>query len=77
MEMSKKKTKLVKQKKQPNGNVQSVKLMSIFKHPQFAMNVQGGTILNMLASKRHQNPRTGYADSAITKENNWLVIPSL
>jgi hypothetical protein len=31
----------------------------------------------MLASKRHQNPRTGYADSAITKENNWLVIPSL
>ena len=28
-----KKTKLVKQKKQPNGNVQSVKLMSIFKHP--------------------------------------------
>jgi hypothetical protein len=28
-----KKTKLIKQKKQPNGNVQSVKLMFIFKHP--------------------------------------------
>ena len=30
MEMSKKKTNLVKQKKQPNGTVQSVKLMFIF-----------------------------------------------
>jgi hypothetical protein len=31
------------------------------------------TILNVLASKRHQNPaRTGYADSAITKESNFL-----
>jgi hypothetical protein len=28
-----KKTKLVKQKKQPNGTVQSVKLMFIFMHP--------------------------------------------
>jgi hypothetical protein len=32
MEMSKKQ-KLVKQKKQPNGTVQSVKLMFIFMHP--------------------------------------------
>jgi hypothetical protein len=34
-----------------------------------------------LASKRHQTPaRTGYADSAITKESNLIisyVIPSL
>ena len=75
MEMSKK-TKLVK--KQPNGTVQSVKLMFIFMHPQFAMD--SGTILNVLASKRHQNPRTGYADSALTKESNLIisyVIPSL
>ena len=39
------------------------------------------TSLNMLASKRHRNPaRTGYADSAITKESNLIisdVIPSL
>ena len=39
------------------------------------------TILNGLSSKRHQNPaRTGYADSAITKESNLIisyVIPSL
>jgi hypothetical protein len=39
------------------------------------------TILNVLASKRLQNPaRTGYADSAITKESNLIisyVIPSL
>ena len=79
MEMSKK-TKLVKQKKQPNGTVQSVKLMFILMNPQFAMDVQSGTILNVLASKRHQNPRTGYADSAITKESNLIisyVIPSL
>ena len=32
------------------------------------------TILNVLASKRHQNPaRTGYADSAITKESNLII----
>jgi hypothetical protein len=39
------------------------------------------TILNVLASKRHQNQaRLGYADSAITKESNLIisyVIPSL
>ena len=39
------------------------------------------TILNVLASKRNQNPaRLGYADSDITKESNLIisyVIPSL
>jgi hypothetical protein len=38
------------------------------------------TILNVLATKRHQNPRTDYADSAIPKESNLIisyVIPSL
>ena len=54
------KTKLVKQRKQPNGTVQSVKLMFIFMHPQFAMD---GTILNVLASKHHQNPCTSYVIS--------------
>jgi hypothetical protein len=42
--------------------------------------MDSGTILNVLASKRHQNPRTGYADSALTKESNLIisyVIPSL
>ena len=44
------------------------------------MDAYSGTILNVLASKRHLNPRTGYADSAITKESNLIisyVIPSL
>jgi hypothetical protein len=36
------------------------------------------TILNVLASKRHQNPaRIGYADSAITKESNLIIYPNL
>ena len=38
------------------------------------------TILNVLATKRHQIPRTGYADSAISKESNLIisyVVPSL
>ena len=75
MEMSKK--EISKTKETAYGTVQSVKLMFIFMHPQFAIE---WTILNVLASKRHKNPRTGYADSAITNESNLIisyVIPSL
>ena len=74
--ITRKKTKLVKQKKQPNAPVHLYASIVCDGCLEYAR-----TILNVLASKRHQNStRTGYADSAITKESNLIIsyiIPSL